>query len=124
MPVNDADSIKQFASKVSAKECLDEGWRSIVDLLPEEEVEVYKSNAFLASETRIDDHRMEGKYKTDDDDSSSRYKYIVATYSVSERERMMGLPVGYVKKPIEHLFEELEQKAFLKPETTSGSTYR
>ena len=104
---------------MSADDCLDDGWLSITRLLPEEKVQTYKANAFLASSSRIDDRRMMGKYQ-----SNASGKYTVKSYSISERERMMGLPVGYVSDAVNHIFKELEQKAFLQPETNQDKTYR
>ena len=104
---------------MSADDCLDEGWMSITHLLPEEKVQTYKANAFLASLGRIDDRRMMGKYQ-----SNASGTYAVSSYSVSERERMMGLQVGYVSDPVNHIFKELEHKAFLQPETNQNKTYR
>ena len=39
-------------------------------------------------------------------------KYHLETYSISERERMMGLPVGYVKDPGEWIFLSLTHFLF------------
>lgn len=66
----------------------------------------------------VDDTRMV-KYK-----ESEPGKYLIETYSVREREQMMGLPPGYVEKPLKRLFNELAQNAFLLPETSEGVTYR
>lgn len=109
--MNNSDQIRDTASKVSAGSCLDSGWRSIEHLL-DEDVQVFKANAFLASLSRIDDDRMKGRYATQSDN-----KYVIETYSVSERERMMGLPVGYVERPLQYLFEQLRDNAFKLPET-------
>jgi hypothetical protein len=116
MPVNSFEHIKEVASGV------DSGWRSIVDLVRDDDV-VFKANAFLASSGRIDDKRMQGRYNISDATSSS--KYIIETYSVAERERMMGLPLGYIEKPLDELFNQLREKAFKNPEINSeGKTYR
>ena len=66
---------------------------------------VVNANAFLASLSRIDDDRMM-KYKPEEK------KYHLETYSISERERMMGLPVGYVKDPGEWIFLSLRHFLF------------
>lgn len=121
MPINSFEHIKEVASGVSVDACLDSGWRSIVDLVCDDDV-VFKANAFLASSGRIDDKRMQGRYNIID--ATSRSKYIVETYSVAERERMMGLPSGYIEKPLDDLFNQLREKAFKLPEiNTEGKTY-
>lgn len=77
-----------------------------------------KANTFLASLTKIDDGRML-KYSTED----SGIK--LGHYSVREREKMMGLPPGYVSKPVKTLFNEIATCAILHPETSAdGKTYR
>jgi hypothetical protein len=124
LPVNSAEPIKNVASAVSADTCLDDGWKSVARLLPSaNENMVYKANTFLASTSRIDDDRMRAKFRVD---SEAKYNgsYDVQSYSVSERERMMGLPVGYVEEPLRHLFTELAKNAFVLPESNEGKTYR
>lgn len=80
-----------------------------------------KANTFLASLTKIDDDRML-KYSTDD---SGQPKIKLGHYSVSEREKMMGLPPGYVSRPMKILFNEITTCAILHPETSAvGKTYR
>jgi len=120
LPVTNSEHIKDVASKVSVDTCLDNGWESVSKLLyGDKENVVYKANAFLASESRIDDIRMMGKYKA----CASTDKYEIQSYSIAEREKMMGLPVGYVEDPIKNLFTELAEKAFQLPETNLGKTY-
>lgn len=121
IPVNSADHIKDVASEVSADVCLEPGWRSIVHLLDDDPI-VFKSNAFLASPSTIDDTRMQSKYK--EDTTAPADKYSIETYSVAEREKMMGLPEGYIEKPLKYVFEQLEENAFKLPEVTVGKTYR
>ena len=76
-----------------------------------------KANTFLASLTKIDDDRML-KYSTGD-------QIELESYSVSERERMMGLPPSYVSGPLKKIFNEITMNAILKPETSAdGKTYR
>lgn len=58
---------------------------------------VIKANTLLAATSRIDDDRMmkvqqEGDFTT------------MHTYSVRERERMLGLPDGYVENAGAYLF--------------------
>jgi hypothetical protein len=76
-----------------------------------------KANTFMATTSRIDDDRMV-KVKVDGD------KFILSTYSVREREIMIGLPEGYVQKAMKHLFEKLTFGGFQKPETESGARYK
>jgi len=80
----------------------------------EEATKVVKANTFLAAQGRIDDKRMLRVEKVDDN------HYVGNTLSVSERERMLGLPDGYVAEPLKKLFGEITMKGFLKPETTVG----
>ena len=117
-----SDYIKEFASAVSAGECLDDGFTCISSLLREMSTS-FKANAFLASQSRVDDSRMFARYKVDTNGIASR-KYNVESYSVSERERMMGLPVGYVEEPLKHIYKQLTENAFAKPEMFLGKTYR
>jgi hypothetical protein len=78
-----------------------------------------KANTFLASLSKIDDDRML-KYSTGDSGAKKEDHY-----SVSEREKMMGLPPGYVGKPLKQLFNQITTHAILQPETrTDGKTYR
>ena len=72
----------------------------------------------MASRTRIDDKRMT-KVKPSEDG-----RYLKSTYSVKEREIMMGLPEGYVSKPMKELFLEIAQNGFLYPEMNLGKTYK
>jgi hypothetical protein len=121
-PVDSHSGLKDVASAVSVDSCLEDGWAPIARLIPRADNNMtVKANAFLASLSRIDDSRMLSKYKTAE---SSSTKYIVECYSVAEREKMMGLPAGYVEKPLCHLFHELTTKAFLRPEMSKGKTYR
>jgi len=71
----------------------------------------------MALKSKLDDERMI-KVKKDGN------KYIRDTYSVREREVMMGLPEGYVQKAIEHLFNTLAKEGFLLPETEPGTSYK
>lgn len=58
-----------------------------------------KANTFLAATSRIDDARM---MKLQEVPAGSG-EYISLTFSVMEREQMMGLPVGYVESAGESL---------------------
>ena len=128
MPVNNSEQIKEIASGVSVDGLLDEGYGAIARLLPGGDKRVtVKSNAFLASLSRIDDGRM-SKYKIENNPSSrsnAAARYTIETYSLGEREKMMGLPTGYVEKPLKILFNELAINAFLNPEfSNEGKSYR
>jgi len=122
-----SEHIKEVASGVSIDGFLDDGYGAVARLLQcdsEQDMPV-KSNAFLASLSRIDDDRMI-KYKLNDTSGPrTSVKYHIETYSVAEREKMMGLPAGYVEKPVSRLFCELTQKAFVLPESSDEKkTYR
>ena len=51
-------------------------------------------------------------------------RYLKSTYSVKEREVIMGLPEGYVSRPMKELFGELALNGFLRPEMNLGKTYK
>ena len=129
IPVKNTNEIKEASSSTSVDgpvSCLDEGYGAVARLLQDEMEQLsvpVKANTFLASLGRIDDNRMI-KYKKTDDTSSRQKKYQIETYSVRERERMMGLPTGYVEKPVSRLFSELSQNAFILPESEEGKSYR
>ena len=127
LPVDSAESIKLVASAKSVDSLLDDGYGAVARLIEgEDEMNMtVKSNAFLASSARIDDNRMM-KYKMDNlSASAASNKYKIETYSVGERERMMGLPHSYVGKPLKALFSDLTHKALLQPETSAeGKCYR
>jgi hypothetical protein len=72
----------------------------------------------MASKSRIDDMRMMKIREV------SFGKFIKSSYSVSEREKMMGLPVGYVSNPMKELFCQLTMNGFYLPETEEGTTYK
>ena len=116
------EPIKETASAVPVDKLLDGGYGAVARLVQDEEEQLMvpvKANAFLASLSRIDDNRMI-KYK-----KSDRNKFHIETYSVGEREKMMGFPAGYVAKPLRRLFSELTENAFLQPENTKdGKSYR
>ena len=72
----------------------------------------------MASLFRIDDERMTKVKPTEDG------RFVKSTYSVKEREIMMGLPEGYVSKPMKELFREIALNGFLCPEMNIGKTYK
>jgi hypothetical protein len=76
-----------------------------------------KANTFMATTARIDDDRMI-KVKKEGN------QYFVHTYSVREREVMIGLPIGYVQRATKDLFDRLTIGGFLKPETQLGMRFR
>jgi len=121
---------KDITQDVSVDDVLGDGYLAIARILrdPEEQYSqvqrsTVKANALLASASRIDDDRML-KCKKLDGSGSPRSRYLVETYSVADREVMMGLPRGYVELPIKKLYDELTNGAFLLPETNPGKTYR
>lgn len=75
---------------MSVDTLLDDGYGAVARLVAggDDDMTVVKANAFLASNSRIDDKRMV-KYKKKPDNaasSNSRMKYEIETYSVGERE--------------------------------------
>lgn len=102
-----------------------------------------QANTSMASKGRIDDMRMTKIKET------KVGRFIKSTYSVLEREKMMGLPIGeylnfypdqsfimcinksnvctglgYVSKPMKELFDQLAMNGFYFPETEEGTTYK
>jgi hypothetical protein len=74
----------------------------------------------MAAKSRIDDPRMMKVRKVDGEDH-----YYCHTFSVREREKLNGLPVGYCELPMAALFEKLTRDAFLQPENAGPSeTYK
>lgn len=73
----------------------------------------------MAAKSRIDDPRMMKVKKGDGD------QYYCHTFSVREREKMSGLPVGYCELALNELFKKLTEDAFLKPENAqTPKTYK
>lgn len=70
---------------------------------------VVKANTFMASKGRLDDiPRMMVVKKCPDNEGL----YEVGTFSTADREAMLGFPVGYVSKALEHLYSTLKKDAF------------
>jgi hypothetical protein len=121
LPVNNSAPIKEVASFQSVDQLLEDGFGAVVRLFRDGDTNMpVKANAFLASSSRIDDDRML-KYKISD---AANKKFLRVTYSVGEREKMMGLPIGYVQDPMGNLFNQLSVNAFLNPEMAVSKTYR
>lgn len=124
MPIKSAEGIKSIASRVSADVCLDEGY-----IMPERILEsegliqqdshhaVVKANTFMSTLNTIDDDRMI-KVKKESEN------YSIDTFSIREREKMLGLPLGYIQDAIHHLYHSLTTNAFLNPETKEGTSHR
>jgi hypothetical protein len=73
----------------------------------------------MAAKSRIDDPRMMKVKKGNGDE------YHCSTFSVREREKMSGLPIGYCEVPLNNLYNQLTEDAFLKPENAgSCKTYK
>ncbi len=123
--MNSSSPITDVASFQSVDQVLDEGYGAVARLVPGCDMNTtVKANSFLAPSSRIDDERML-KYKVDADSQKPNDVHHCETYSVGERERMMGLPIGYVQQPLNWLYRELTFNAFLNLETsTVGKTYR
>jgi len=120
IPLEKAEKYTDVASEESACKLLDHGFLMTETVVREEEgdtnVMIPKANTFMASKVRIDDARMIKVREVGDE-------WVTDTYSVSERERMSGLPVGYVRMALKDLFSELRINAFLKPEQVEGKTW-
>ena len=69
-----------------------------------------KANTIMGSKSRQDDERN-WKVKLVNDNKGSKM-YEVQTFSVVDRECMMGFPVGYVSTAVESLFKNLKENAF------------
>lgn len=124
MPVKSTERVKSVASGVSIDGLLDDGYEAVARILLRDKelmTTPVKANAFLASLSRIDDSRMI-RCKLE---KGQNAKHHISSYSVSERERMMGLATGYVSEPVKRLFNELTEDAFYRPESSAdGKTYR
>ena len=96
---------------------LDDGFQTLAKVAAAKSNKPIKANTFMALKSNLDDERM---FKVKKDGR----KYIRDTYSVREREVMMGLPEGYVQNTVEHLFKKLTEEGFLKPETEPGASYK
>lgn len=121
IPLDNVEKYTSVASEVSADYdgILDPGYGLVERLTYDDSAHLtVKANTFLASLTKIDDDRML-KYSTGAGD------FKLESYSVSEREKMMGLPPSYVSGPLKKIFNEITIGAILKPETSAdGKTYR
>lgn len=82
----DFDSVE---AESSATSCLEEDWK-IPAAVVSEQIKIVKANTFMASLARLDDGRM---LKVKEIDAN---QYVASSYSVLERERMLGFPEGYV----------------------------
>ncbi len=120
IPLEKAEKYTDVASEESACKLLDHGFLMTETVVREEEgdtnVMIPKANTFMASKVRIDDDRMIKVREVGD-------KWVIDKYSVSERERMSGLPVGYVRMALKDLFSELRNNAFLNPEQIEGKIW-
>jgi hypothetical protein len=97
--------------------CLDEGYDLPVNVLRKSnrrDTEFsQRANTFMASEGRINDRpRMlvVKKYKAG---TKGKQDYVGRTYTVRERERMLGFPDGYVEHAVQALFDDLLYNALI-----------
>ncbi len=124
IPLRNSEKYTSVASEVSADYdgILDPGYGLVERLTYDDSTHLtVKANTFLASLTKIDDDRML-KYSTGDSGGS---KIKLESYSVNEREKMMGLPPSYVSGPLKKIFNEITIRAIFQPETSAdGKTYR
>jgi len=121
IPLKSIDPIKDIAAHWAIPDhFLDNGYMMIEKIVAsdaEKECLPIKANTFMATTVRIDDDRMI-KVKKEGD------QYFVHTYSVREREVMIGLPIGYVETAMKDLFNRLTIGGFIKPETQLGTRFR
>lgn len=86
---------------VTPESCLDDGYSLpqmlIEDYEGEEVPRRIKANTFMASYGRLGDDRM--FIFKEEKENGKRHLYSKRIYSVTERERIMGYPEGYVSKP-------------------------
>jgi len=69
--------------------------------------EVYsKAKTLMASDSRIDDDRM---IKVRLRDPSDRGSIMTSTYSVADRESLMGFPIGYVQSIVDPIFQKMNE---------------
>jgi hypothetical protein len=69
-----------------------------------------KANTFMASKGRLDDKpRMMIAKETI---SHGIKRYQIGTFSVADREKMLGFPVHYVHKAVKHLYQTLKKGGF------------
>ena len=116
--VRSGEEIIQVAKEQSACPLLEDNFKMAETICKKKGIVIIpKTNTFMASKARIDDDRMMKVRKVGK-------KYEVGTYSVCERERMLGLPVGYVGKAVKALFNDLRDNAFKVPETSLGAHWR
>lgn len=71
-----------------------------------------KANTFMASKGRLNDYPRMAKAR-----KLRNGRFEVQPYSVSDREKMMGFPDGYVEKPLKKLFRKVTS-AFVSPDWT------
>ena len=97
---------------------LEDGYQMVGNFCKEISSQVpVKANTFLASESRLDDMPRMLIVKEEGND-----KYIAGTYSMEDRENMMGFPSGYVSDPVLKLFSSLKKNAFY-PEFVQGESW-
>ncbi len=60
-----------------------------------------KANTFMASKARLKDDRMcvFKRYEDGNHRNMKGREYLTRAFNVTERERMMGYPEGYVSRP-------------------------
>ena len=77
--------------------CLDDGWQhpavAWAAVNKDFEPSLQKANTFMASKSRLDDQPRMMKVK-----EVGHKKFEVGSFSVNERERMLGYPDGYVMR--------------------------
>ncbi len=74
----------------------------------EKSFSILKANSIEPSIHIDSDHMIKVKEK----ESDGRKSYTFSTFSVTEREKMLGFREGYVQEAVKDLFEELKVKGF------------
>lgn len=77
--------------------CFDDGY-DLADIIFDPERGNPKVSFVMSSLARLDDHPRMSIYK---EHGTSQLKFLRRTPNVAERERLMGLPPGYVSRPRE-----------------------
>ena len=90
-------------STVSASTCFEDGYKHPASLF-QKDLDA-KVHCFSASKKALDDDRMSvAKKETIQEEKGKKPNYIYRSIRVSEREKLMGFPVGYVSLPGKRIF--------------------
>jgi len=84
---------------------LEDGWKVPAEVNLSNPSIPLKANTFMASKARLDDIPRMMKVK----EIEGAERYTGSTYSTREREKMLGLPKGYVEDAVNELYAQLTQ---------------